>query len=120
MADDVQQPLDGRAGETLRGREPIMASTYRCFGLMVLLSQVVLPATVAPASEPVDYSRQVKPILKGRCYACHGALERKSGLRLDTGASIRRGGDGGPAVEPGSADASPLIERVSETDPANR
>src|SRR5262245_15066822 len=47
------------------------------------------------AAAPVDYLRQVKPILAARCYACHGNLKRESGLRLDTAALIRRGGEGG-------------------------
>jgi len=72
------------------------------------------------AAEPVDYARQVKPILKQRCYSCHGALKSKAGLRLDTGMSIRQGGDGGAAVEPGVAGESLLVDRVTEVDPAHR
>ena len=49
---------------------------------------VILPAR---AEDTVDYLRQVKPILTQRCYACHGALKQKGGLRLDTGEAIRRG-----------------------------
>jgi hypothetical protein len=80
----------------------------------------MLAATGARAAGPVDYARQVKPILKQRCYACHGTLKRKAGLRLDTGAAIRRGGDGGPAVEPGRSDESLIIERVTESDSSSR
>ena len=47
----------------------------------------------------VDYARQIKPIFKARCYSCHGALRQEGGLRLDTGASMRRGGDSGSAVD---------------------
>ncbi len=72
-------------------------------------------------AESVDYARQVKPVLKERCLACHGALKQKGGLRLDTGASIRQGGDSGPSVEPGEpSEESLLIERVSETNLAQR
>jgi len=45
------------------------------------------------AAEPVDYLRDVKPILAKRCYACHGPFQQKSGLRLDTGEAIRGGGE---------------------------
>ena len=34
--------------------------------------------------EAVDYSSQIKPLLKQKCYACHGGLKQKAGLRLDT------------------------------------
>lgn len=37
------------------------------------------------------YLDQVKPVLQERCYACHGALKQKSGLRLDTVADLRAG-----------------------------
>jgi hypothetical protein len=85
-----------------------------------LLAGILLLSGGAQAAEPVDYLRQVKPILKQRCYACHGALKQKAGLRLDTGAAIRRGGDGGAAVEPGQDAESLLVERVTAADPALR
>ncbi len=65
------------------------------------------------AAEPVDYVRKVKPILAHRCYACHGALQQKAGLRLDTAKSARAGGDNGPVVVAGKSSESLLIERVS-------
>jgi hypothetical protein len=65
------------------------------------------------AGERIDYLRDVKPILAARCYACHGALKQRSGLRLDTAALIRKGGDDGPAVEPGKSGESLLVERIT-------
>ena len=97
-----------------------MPWSRRSYGLTLLVLGAVSMARGAPVSEPDDYSRQVKPILKGRCYACHGALKHKAGLRLDTGASIRRGGDGGAAIEPGRSDESLLIERVTASEPGQR
>jgi hypothetical protein len=67
------------------------------------------------AAEAVDYLRDVKPILKGHCYACHGALKQKAKLRLDTARGARRGGRHGPAVVAGRPDTSPLLRRVSST-----
>ena len=58
------------------------------------------------AAEPVDYERDIKPVLKARCYACHGALKQEAGLRLDTGMLIRQGGDSGSAVSDGQLDHS--------------
>jgi len=84
------------------------------------MALVLLTGPRVEAAEAVDYARQVKPVLKERCLACHGALKQKAGLRLDTGEAIRRGGDSGSAVELGNADESLLIERVAETNPAQR
>lgn len=69
----------------------------------------VLLATV-PA---VDYLTEVKPLLTARCVACHGALQQKGGLRLDTAAHMRAGGDSGPAIVPGKPAESPLWQRVA-------
>src|SRR5215472_8298930 len=83
------------------------------FSLRKCLLVVVLacPAGVARAGERVDYVRSVKPILAARCYACHGALQQKAGLRLDTVALMRKGGDNGPVIA-GQAVDSPLLARV--------
>src|SRR4051812_23149907 len=79
-------------------------------------------AAAAPAEPPgaVDYAKQVKPILADRCFACHGALKQKAGLRLDAGPLIRKGGDNGPVVVPGKADDSLLIHAVTGTHDAVR
>src|SRR4051812_32355931 len=67
----------------------------------------------ARAAEPVDYLRDVKPLLTANCHACHGALQQKGGLRLDTAKFVRDGGDSGPAVVPGKSADSLLIARVT-------
>jgi hypothetical protein len=73
-----------------------------------------------PPPEPVDYLRDVKPILAARCYACHAAIKQKGSLRLDTAALVREGGETGPAVLPGKAAASLLIKRVLGEDGLKR
>ena len=72
-----------------------------------------------PAADPgIDFNRDVRPILVARCFACHGPDEstRKRGLRLDVreGAvePVRTGRD--PAIVPGDAHASLLIERITD------
>jgi len=65
------------------------------------------------AAEPVDYLREVKPLLTARCQACHGALQQKAGLRLDTAKLLREGGNSGPAVVPGKSSASLLIAHLT-------
>ena len=53
------------------------------------------------ADEPVDYLKQIRPILRERCIACHGSLKQEGGLRLDTAALAIKGGDSGPVIVPG-------------------
>ena len=88
--------------------------------LVLTLTITLSTATVVTAQAPVNYLRDVKPVLKSRCYACHGALKQESGLRLDTGSSIRQGGDDGVTVVTEDVDKSLLIRRVSAKDAAER
>ncbi|MCC9608032.1 DUF1553 domain-containing protein [Blastopirellula sp. JC732] len=65
----------------------------------------------------VDYQKQIKPLLKARCYACHGALKQEGSLRLDTAVLLKQGGDSGAVIALGdAADTSELIQRISTED----
>ncbi|MBO50374.1 MAG: colicin uptake protein [Planctomycetaceae bacterium] len=74
----------------------------------------------ASAAGPVDYEKRIKPILAAHCYACHGALKQESGLRLDTGVLVRKGGESGPVVIPRQPEKSPLLERLRTDDESLR
>ncbi len=71
---------------------------------------------LASAAEPVDYLRDVKPLLLKNCVGCHGPDLRRGSLRLDTAASALKGGDRGPAVIPGKSADSLLVQAVSGTE----
>jgi mono/diheme cytochrome c family protein len=70
---------------------------------------VALAAVPARGAEPVDYTRDIKPIFAAHCTSCHGPTKQKGDLRLDLYARIRKGGNSGPAVVPKKADDSLLI-----------
>jgi hypothetical protein len=76
------------------------------------LAALLLVPPALRADTPADYLRQVKPLLAEKCFSCHGALQQKGSLRLDTVKAMRAGGDDGPAVVPGQAETSRLIARV--------
>ena len=80
---------------------------------------VLVAAPVAPAAgDGVDFfEAKVRPVLVEHCYSCHSAAagKAKGGLRLDTAAAVRAGGDSGPAVIAGNA-ASPLLKAVGYED----
>jgi mono/diheme cytochrome c family protein len=87
----------------------------------IWLAALLCVSDVIAADEPVDYLTQVKPILQQRCYACHGALKQKAGLRLDTAALAIKGGESGAAVVAGElADSSILLTRVAATNAEER
>ena len=72
------------------------------------------------AEGPTDYARDVKPVLAQKCFACHGALKQQSGLRLDTAAMSKRGGDSGAGVVPGKPAESLIYQRITAGDAAER
>lgn len=72
------------------------------------------------SSEPVDYLKDIKPILKARCYACHAVLKQESELRLDTALSIRKGGSSGPAVVVGKPEISEILARIESAEADTR
>lgn len=65
------------------------------------------------ASGPVDYVRDIRPILERSCLRCHGPERPRSGLRLDTREHLLRGGDGGPVVVISNSAASRLVHAVA-------
>lgn len=71
------------------------------------------------ADQPVDFQRQVRPLLAGKCFACHGPDEatREAGLRLDEYQSAVEDRGGYQAIQPGDHQASELWLRVVSDDP---
>src|SRR5262245_9672300 len=86
-----------------------------------LLTVVVVASAASPlVAADVDYTRDIKPILRERCYACHGALKQKAQLRLDTVALMVAGGKSGSAVKPGDPAGSLLLDRVGDPEESTR
>jgi hypothetical protein len=73
---------------------------------------VLALAVPAAGAAEVDYQRDIKALLAARCYACHGAVRHKAGLRLDAASLIRKGSKHGPVVTPGESGQSRLLEAV--------
>ena len=80
-----------------------------------------LPAEGADA--PIDFGKQIRPILANNCFKCHGpdAAERKGGMRLDVReAALGEAESGERAIVPGKAEASELVRRINAVDPDTR
>lgn len=69
-------------------------------------------ATASVHGADADYLRDVKPIFAEHCYRCHGASQQKGGLRIDTAAFLKAGGDTGPTLEAGKRANDTLLLRA--------
>ncbi len=88
---------------------------WRCIAvlLVVIAQPVALRAADAPAKIDL-FEAKIRPVLIRECYSCHsaGAKAIKGGLRLDSRAGVRAGGESGPVLVPGKPEESPLMEAL--------
>jgi len=89
-------------------------------GKYQLLFSFLLPVTVILAEEtppvPLDFNREIRPILSDKCFACHGPdkKHRKGKLRLDLEESAKDPKKS--AVVPGQPKESELFYRITTDD----
>lgn len=77
----------------------------------------VLPAAFSfSLAWGADFHKEIRPILKERCFACHGALKQEADLRVDTATSILDSG----VVTPHNPQESRLLQRIRAHDDAIR
>jgi mono/diheme cytochrome c family protein/YHS domain-containing protein len=71
-------------------------------------------AGAAPAAKaPVDFSKQVAPLLVQRCIECHGPKLQKGDLRLDSREAVfPKGAEDSWTVTPGTPEESELVHRI--------
>jgi hypothetical protein len=98
-------------------------------GLVAAVALIILGVTGTRADDRAlnrdaveFFESNVRPILVEHCYNCHSAQAKspKGGLRLDSLAGMTKGGDTGPAVVPGDADASLLVQAIRYKDEQTR
>lgn len=82
-----------------------------------LLAMAVPPAIASklppPASRPVDFARDLQPLLESSCVKCHAKGKDKGGFSFETREALLRGGDTGPGMVVGKGSESLIVEAVS-------
>ena len=76
------------------------------------LSRWIAMGAPWPLSPREFFAGKIQPVLVQKCLGCH-AETPQGGLRLDTREALLKGGKSGPAMVPGNAAESLLIQAVS-------
>ena len=95
----------------LKIHSPHFAPVLRVFIAIVFLAFGKLQAN----DKPLDFNRDIRPILAENCFYCHGqdGNKRQGDLRLDDREQAIASG----AIVPGKAGESAIVARMHETDP---
>src|SRR5690349_21773742 len=102
--------------------KPVAPGFWKSKHFVVLIgicaAVAIQPVRMAAASEAGEafFESKIRPLLVERCLECHGEKKQEGGLRLDSPAGWKEGGDSGPALLPGKPDESLLITAVSYMD----
>ena len=83
-----------------------------------MTAALMLLCGMATAAEPVQFNRDIRPILADRCFACHGPDkdQLQAELRLDLVDSATADRDGKPAIAPGKPEQSEVLRRLLTDD----
>ena len=92
-----------------------MTATRRTL-IVIGMLLLAAPPIQAQVSRPIDFNRDVRPILSDTCFHCHGPdkAKRKAKLGLDTEDAALH------AIVPGKIDESELVKRITSTDKSKR
>ncbi len=73
-------------------------------------------SSVASASEAIEFTRDIQPILQRHCLDCHGADEQNGGISFDDSSTLFAEADSGArAIVVGQPSESELLKRVRST-----
>ena len=86
--------------------------------IRVILSAIMafawtLSTTAQTQSDVEFFSHEIRPIMERTCWNCHGEAIQSSGLDLSTRDAALAGGNRGPAIVPGDAEASRLFRQMA-------
>jgi hypothetical protein len=92
----------------------VVALSFATHSTGILLAEETETGQAISRSHAEFFERRIRPVLVAKCYECHSSDANKpqGGLRLDSPAMLRKGGESGPALVAGNVDESLLISAI--------
>jgi hypothetical protein len=86
----------------------------RALAILALGTSSLAAADLKPADVEF-FESKIRPVLVAECYECHDAKKQKGDLRLDYRDGLLKGGEEGPAIVPGDAKKSILLQSMDHS-----
>ncbi|MFP6656749.1 MAG: PSD1 and planctomycete cytochrome C domain-containing protein [Pirellulales bacterium] len=94
-----------------------MAIRYSTLACIFYFGFAPVGRAVDATAKPVDFAREVLPILSNKCFVCHGPDgEEKEVLRLDSFEAATRESEGHRAVDPAAPEKSEILARLADAE----
>jgi mono/diheme cytochrome c family protein len=91
--------------------------TAVCLVVSIVVFAAPLHAAGDRSDKPVDFAREILPVLSNKCFVCHGPDgEAKDVLRLDSFAAATRDLNGHKAIDPAAPEKSEILARLHSAD----
>ena len=93
-----------------------MKNAIPCRALLLAVAGPVtaaLPISPVTRPGPVDYHKEIHPILKANCIACHNKTTTKGDLNMETPALMLKGGENGEGIVPGKGAESLILQAAA-------
>ncbi len=105
-----RQPFNDNANRRLIGLRPSLWCLVGWVGFATFsLTAGAIEIAPLDRKEPVSFQREILPILRASCLACHNASDSEGELVLESPATISKGGSSGPVIVPGKSGESSLL-----------
>ncbi len=97
----------------------VTAIAFTSWNLGVAAHTAIQTAPQDDPARPEYYTVHVKPIFDANCARCHGGINHRGALNMDTRAGLLKGGVDGAVLIPGDPDHSLLIRLIRHQGPAD-
>ena len=95
--------------------DPAQVPTTPAIAKVAAPAPAIAAASTGSPAPPVEFTRDIQPLLERSCVACHSGERARGGFQVTDRASLLKGGNRGePVVVPGKPDAGQLIHLVQD------